>query len=184
MTEKPGIISLVGAVLVLVGSMFIPWVVLNRLDEGAKLLKGIPVIGSIISGLLTPTGWQLSASPFTSGLLRILIFGALIAGLIGLIASIYEVASGNGLSAQIGFGLAGFNGILLTLLILNIPTVLCMGNDDNTLVAAAAAAGDAKIGYGFWMVLLGLVIMAVGLAVDLGKEPETTDYSYAGYRGR
>jgi hypothetical protein len=179
--EKPGIISFIGTLMIFIGGIFVPWVSMNRVDEGVKLLKNIPLVGSLIGGLLEPRGWQLIFSPFTRGLIRWLIIGTFTIMLIVGVVSVIELIKDAGVGQSVSLGLAGVSAIICLLLIINIPTVLHYGSDDNSLIAIASATGEARIGWGFWIVLVGLFVIIGGLLVDMNKEGENESMSYSAY---
>lgn len=113
------------------------------------------------------SGWNLWRSDLQAS--RLLRLGLVLAGVAGLLAAIWMVVSGISSAGQVvrtgALTIAIGSSIALLLLLWQIPSIDTFGLRDKLGVLLICALAGSRAGPGIWVALIGLLLLAGGLAV-------------------
>jgi len=169
--------AMMGGMLAIVG-IWLPWVrfavisaVDSRISAAVDWILGLisPQLAYLIKGLVSVNGWVLMlggvpASPHV----RALVGAPAIIGALTVLWAIARRLSGvdNG---AVDAALAAGGVVVAVLLVVAMPVVQAFGIAGDYVANLVAAIGWARPGAGYWLSLLGMVLVAVGQgAVALG----------------
>ena len=200
---KPRMVTVLGAVLVWGGFLFQPWLKISFLSYWTKIPdifeKYIPIkVASWLTSLFGQAGashfldlfdkftnlkgWQVALLPSYSTWIHVLILFPLLVALIALLWSPFGARYPGGITGKVIGGVTICLVIVTVVaIVLSIPELDTAGVGDRFQWALVATLLGVRLGNGPWYVILGLLFLAWGGAIELAAahpylEPEEEGY--------